>query len=118
MKKQNTEYSVDTDPNTYTVLFWDCYPGEDDACADSADFSDKEEAIAFFNQDEHGNMYARNSPWLELDGPDVYMIREIPGRRERRAKEDAAFERSWRREIAMEAGMAMGCDAYNDHMGY
>ena len=37
------------------------------------------------------------------------------------AERRAANRRSndeWRREIAMQAGMAGGCDAYNDAMGY
>ena len=33
-------------------------------------------------------------------------------------QEEDTFEDDWRREIAMEAGMAFGCDAYNDIMGY
>ena len=32
--------------------------------------------------------------------------------------EDDAEDGDWRREIAMEAGMGLGVDAYNDVMGY
>ena len=33
-------------------------------------------------------------------------------------KNNAAFDDEWRREIAMEAGMCLGVEAYNDHMGW
>jgi hypothetical protein len=32
-------------------------------------------------------------------------------------REEKEFEERWRQEIANEAGMAFGCDAYNDIMG-
>ena len=33
-------------------------------------------------------------------------------------EEEDTFMEDWRREIAMEAGMMGGCEAYNDVMGY
>lgn len=33
-------------------------------------------------------------------------------------KELDNWREEWRREIAMEAGMCLGVEAYNDHMGY
>ena len=32
--------------------------------------------------------------------------------------DDDSWQDEWRREMAMEAGMLGGCDAYNDTMGY
>lgn len=31
---------------------------------------------------------------------------------------DCGFDEEWRRERAMQAGMGLGVDAYNDEMGY
>ena len=36
----------------------------------------------------------------------------------RMKKRDDADDRAWQREIAMEAGMCLGIDAYNDAMGW
>lgn len=33
-------------------------------------------------------------------------------------KDNEESDDDWRREMAMEAGMAFGCDAYNDAMGW
>ena len=41
-----------------------------------------------------------------------------PQAQRRRARERAREDREWRREIAMQAGMGGGCEAYNDAMGY
>lgn len=40
---------------------------------------------------------------------------EIP---EMEDDDDFEFEENWRREIAMEAGMLYGADAFNEAMGY
>jgi len=37
---------------------------------------------------------------------------------ERGRRESEADDRRWHNEIAMQAGMAFGCDGYNDAMGY
>ena len=50
-------------------------------------------------------------PW---DTDDITLIREA----DPDAAEDDNWEEEWRREIAMEAGMMGGCNAYNDCMGY
>ena len=40
--------------------------------------------------------------WLAYEGP----------------KKPDQWREEWRREIAMQAGMGLGVEAYNDHMGY
>lgn len=50
-------------------------------------------------------------PW---DTDDIKLIREA----DPDAVKDDDWEEEWRREIAMEAGMLGGCNAYNDYMGY
>ena len=49
-------------------------------------------------------------PW---DTDDVKLIREADD-----VADDDEWMEEWRREIAMEAGMMGGCDAYNETMGY
>jgi len=49
-------------------------------------------------------------PW---DTDDVKLIREADD-----SADDDDWMEDWRREIAMEAGMMGGCDAYNETMGY
>lgn len=53
-----------------------------------------------------------DTPYVWLDGPETSLIRQL------RPESKLADDSEWRREIAMEAGMAFGCDGYNDAMGY
>ena len=98
----------------YSVNHWCSHPDENnDDCMTGSDFATREEAIAFYNKPG-----SRHVKYIEMDGPDGYSIREnenyvAPTPAEIRAEED-----EWRREIAMEAGMCMGIDAYNEVMGY
>jgi predicted RNA-binding protein with PUA domain len=53
--------------------------------------------------------------WIELDSDKGYECKRIcEETAEYRRREDAA----WRSEQAMQAGMAFGCQGYNDFMGY
>jgi hypothetical protein len=56
--------------------------------------------------------------FVMLDGPGVHEVRKVPGYdAEAQAAELEADMRAWRREIATQAGMAFGCEAYNEVMG-
>lgn len=50
--------------------------------------------------------------YIELDGPGVNRVRKNPGYRPESDTDD------WQREQAMQAGMAFGCQGYNDMMSY
>ena len=69
------------------------------------------------NLDKHFDMgYFSDVPFVELDGPGgVYEVKQRPGVK-LRAKRD--HDADWKRERAMQAGMAFGCQGYNDEMGY
>lgn len=107
----------------YAVNYWGSHPdaGNDD-CNSGFDYATREEAEAAYANDDP--RYENGRPvtdwvYVEIDGPDVNKCRKNPNYDEARARREAeAEERAWRREMAMEAGMAFGCDGYNDMMGY
>jgi len=103
----------------YSVNLWGSDPqaGNDD-CNTGEDFATREEAMAaFLNPWSVFNRtyFEACTAVFEIDGPDVYKTRENP---EYTPTSDDTFDEDWRREIAMEAGMCMGIDSYNDYMGY
>ena len=58
--------------------------------------------------------------FVVIDGPDVHDVTANPDQpsQRRRRRERAREDREWKRERAMQAGMAFGVDGYNDEMGY
>lgn len=99
----------------YSVTLWGSHPdNNNDDCYTGADFATLSEARACMsNLSAHFNMtYHRDAPFIELDGPDVHEIVKRPGVRIQRTSND----NEWKREIATQAGMMGGCDAYNDAM--
>lgn len=109
---------------TYSVNFWASHPenGNDD-CNCGEDFDTEIEALIAYNDPffwvtERSRKSFKGS-YIELDGPGVYEVKMRPG------FDVAAYERELERELreerqefAMQAGMAFGCDGYNDAMGY
>lgn len=99
----------------YTVDLWGSHPDEDnDDCWMGEEFATLEEAKAAFDDPTAWAGWAEWSTcqWIILDGPDIHL-----------EKRNLKFKRSvddgeWKREQAMQAGMAFGCDGYNDEMGY
>lgn len=103
----------------YSVCLWDADPDSGaDACNTGVDFATREEALAAFADPwAHVNAaYYRpeGTAWLEVDGPDLHATRKNPAYRPSRDEDDG----EWRRERAMQAGMGLGVQAYNDEMGY
>jgi len=113
---------------SYSVNLWCSHPnaGNDD-CSTGVDFDTREEAEQVFHAKNPIAMLAaasqnparfassyHNIPFIELDGPDVYLVRQINTMPKRQRDED----REWRREIAMQAGMGLGVEAYNEAMGW
>ena len=96
----------------YSVNFWGSHPDdENDDCYEAEGFATLEEAHAVFAAE----VSDRDVAYVELDGPDVYDIRKNPIHRPRR-RDSSDLE--WRNEFAMQQGMGLGIDAYNDAMGY
>jgi len=95
---------------TYSVLLCTKHPlttPEFDHCATGEDYETLEEAGGF------NARYFADIPFVWLDGPGVSEVRKL-----RAPKPDTDDDADWRRERAMQAGMAFGCDGYNDEMGY
>lgn len=95
----------------FTVNHWGSDPTVDepeDTCWTGFEFATLAEALAVFAEEPLDSSVL----WVELDGPEVYDARRTRHRAPHRDDSD------WQREIAMEAGMLGGCDAYNDAMGY
>lgn len=103
----------------YAVNLWGSNPDEgNDDCHTGADFATLDEARAVYTNPWSvfdRRHYEACTAVFEIDGPDVYDTRDNP---EYASSNDDAFNDEWRREIAIEAGMCMGIDAYNDAMGY
>lgn len=96
----------------FSVNEWGSNPDttDNDDCWTGLDFATLEEALADFNRDENRNLSTR---WVCVDGPGVHAVRKLAGRKTHR--DDA---QDWKRELAMEAGMLHGVDAFNDEMGF
>lgn len=112
---------MDNKAKMFSVCLWDTHPdlGEDTCCT-GEDFATEAEARECIANLENffGPVCLRTSPYVELDGPEIHEVIERPGMveaRKRHLKDDLFSER---RENAMMAGMAFGCDGYNDVMGY
>lgn len=114
----------------YFVEHWGSHPDDDnDDCWSGEDYDTLDEARAAFNKAIKegvgyvtayivlGISYGRNEAGVyEIDNLAVVANPDHdPARRQR---EREASDRAWRREIALEAGMAGGCDAYNEVMGW
>lgn len=105
----------------YSVNYWGSHPDADnDDCYTGFDFATKDEAVAFFQGEvqDPPNMpgyYFRCVAFIEIDGPDVNEVRANPHHKPEPKSPDSG---SWQREIANEAGMLHGIDAYNEAMGY
>jgi len=101
----------------YAVNEWGSHPDADaDDCWRGTDYATATEATAAYYA------LAPSDPdtaYVELTGPDFRQVRPVPtydpvAADERRRADD----RAWRLERANEAGMAFGCQGFNDVMGY
>lgn len=101
----------------YSVNFWCSNPEEqNDDCTTGVDFSTFAEAESFYNDPFTNPDFARHfqrcTAFIEMDGPDVNKNRSNPDYKPSKNDDD------WGREIAMQAGMMGGCNAFNDSYGY
>ena len=101
----------------YSVNLWQSDPDEgNDDCITGDDFSTKEEAVAVFeNPWSHFNRkyFESSTAFFEIYGPDAHSTRKNESYEGSQADSDA-----WLNEIAMQNGMAFGCDGYNDTYGW
>lgn len=99
----------------YSVLLWASHPeNENDDCITGTDFLSLNDALdcAANLADTFFLSAVAETQYIEIDGPDHYSVRKNPNYV---ARND---DNEWRNEIAHQAGMMGGVDAYNDAMGY
>lgn len=106
----------------YTIALWWANPDLDnDACETGMDFPTREEAeecwrhIVGTKNTEPYMKFRGPDLWIEIDGPDVNKSQQVYGRTPTEIRQE---EENERREFAMEMGMGLGIDAYNDAMGW
>lgn len=108
----------------WSVNLYESHPdmGNDD-CTTGADYANENEAREVFKRPwpefaRSARPHAIEYVELALNGRRV-ALRKNPKHNPRRvAREAEASDREWRREIAMQAGMAFGVEAFNEEMGW
>lgn len=118
----------DSPDRPYSVTLWGSNPDEtdNDDCWVGEDFATRDEAIAAYRAivmfPTEGELVAACGHWefIMIDGPDAHEVTAQPDRAasRRHRRELARDSAEWKRERATQAGMAFGCDGYNDEMGY
>lgn len=110
------------DRKRFTVDLWGSHPDENnDDCWTGSDWDTMEEAVKAF--EDIGSWCSwgdsRSTQWIILSERtgegELTILRE---RRNPNYKPSRDNDDDWRREQAMQAGMAFGCDGYNDAMGW
>ncbi len=97
----------------YAVNLWNSKPGNNDDCITGDDFATLAEAEAVYASPlEHFDWYTDtlSELWIQLDGEGIAGGRV---RRIRAQRPDTRLD-DWRAEQAMQAGMGLGIQAYND----
>lgn len=98
----------------YSVNYWGSHPDlENDDCFEGEDFGSAEDAIHAYWQ----NPIDYSVAFIELDGPGINEVRPSPNHNAKQVKRDL-LDLDGQSERAMQAGMAFGCQGYNDEMGY
>ena len=109
----------------YSVLYWGSHPDlNNDDCISGSDFTAPEDAIAAFKAEPSQvlSWMADTAPsHVELDGFEDSELADLGIERVRvnpihvKSEDD---DNEARRERAMQAGMGLGIQAYNEEMGY
>jgi len=93
----------------FEVNCWGTHPEKNnDDCYEAKEFATQKEAMDFTESGDADH----SVQYFEIIGEKFYLVKKNP-----HFVEDDS-DREWRREIANQAGMAGGCEAYNDAMGY
>jgi hypothetical protein len=126
---QRAEFKLDLAAKPYSVTLWGSNPDttDNDDCWTGDEFATREEAIACYRAlvmfpTEGQLAKACGYDWehVMLDGPDVHEVSANPDQatQRRHRRERTGSDADWQREQATQAGMAFGCDGYNDAMGW
>ena len=108
----------------YMVLYLGSHPDSDnDDCWYGFDFDSKEEAIKAFLApvEDRTHCPARDVAYVEIDGLEDSELAQLKINRVRAnptfKKSSRSDDDDWKREAAQQAGMAFGCEGYNDYYG-
>jgi len=107
-KKQKQQHG------SYAVDYWGSHPDRNnDDCWTGRDFPSKEEALAFYNA-EPAYYFNSSTQFIVLSDPtgQILCIRKNPG-----YQPTPDDQSDWKREAAMQAAMAFGCQGWNDYYG-
>lgn len=111
---------MNTTAKSFAVNLWGSHPDEgNDDCHTGTDFDTLEQAEKAFDETLPPTRYY--VAFVELEGPPGVRrcVRPNPGYDAKRlARESAQDDADERREQAMQAGMGLGVEAYNEAMGY
>jgi len=109
--EHNKALLVEALRNPFTVTFWGSHPDDgNDDCWTGEDFTSAVPAIEAFQAE----CFEEGIACVMIDGPGIRQIRQNPHHTPRRRDAD---DTEWQRERAMQAGMGLGVEAYNDEMG-
>lgn len=104
---------------TYDVNIWESKPGTNDDCNTGDEFATREEAERAYANPREAFPFAfqgvHGERWVEIDGPDIHEERKVCGPHPAHKPDDMS---DWRNEFAMQQGMGLGVNAYNDAKGY
>lgn len=100
----------------YAINLWGSDPNlENDDChtgIDVASLAEAEDIVKNIWTHFNKGYYGSSTAFFEIDGPGYYKL--IPNPNYRPSKD---YDSDWRRENAMQNGMAFGCEGYNEVMG-
>ena len=99
----------------YDVTRWGSHPSlENDDAWEGDDFPSFQAAKAYYDSDAD-----YTTAYITMQGPNIDWIRENPAYDKARCEMEHHFWlMSWRQELANEAGMLHGLQAYNEAMGW
>lgn len=104
----------------YAVLHWGSHPDcNNDDCFTGEGFDSVSDAVAAFKVDPDDYTVSH----IEIDGLTEeeltsHSIGRVRLNKNFKQTKSSHSDDEWRREQAMQAGMGLGIDAYNEEMGY
>lgn len=97
---------------TWTANLWSAHPDSGEDACDTGIDGTRDEVMEWLATG-YGARANDGTRWLEIIEPDGARTIANPVKQRRTDPDD-----NWRHEMAMEAGMAFGCDGYNSVMGW
>lgn len=126
---QRAEFNPDPAAKPYSVTLWGSNPDttDNDDCWTGDEFVTSEEAITCYRSirmwptdGQLPKVCGYDWEYVMIDGPDLHEVTANSDQRTQRGhrRDRAASDRMWASEVSHQAGMAFGCDGYNDAMGW